>query len=110
MSLLYIICAHCFFEIFHYRLTRYAISLFEKFTSGDLKLDLESAILNYMRTCLTWNSVIILLETKFNEKNKSSDSDRASNKEKTLSDINIKKRLNINWKDCKKLYPILDID
>jgi hypothetical protein len=51
---------------------------------------------------------MILLENEFNEKNKSSDFDRAANKEKALSDINIKKSLNINWKDSKKLYPILD--
>ena len=51
---------------------------------------------------------MILIETEFNEKNKSSNSDRAANKEKVLSDINIKKRLNLNWKECKKLFPILD--
>ncbi len=82
--------------------------MFEKKSSGDLRLDLESDILNYMRTNLTWNSVMILLETEFNEKNQSSDSDRAANKEKALFDINIKKRLNLNWKDRKKLFPILD--
>ncbi len=57
---------------------------------------------------MTWNSVMILLETEFNEKFKSSDSDRAANKEKAPSDINIKKRLNLIWKDCKKLFPIFD--
>ncbi len=82
--------------------------MFQKFSSGDLRLDLESEILNYMRTSLTWNSIIVLLETEFNEKNKSSDLDRAANKEKALSDVNIKKRLNSNWKECKKLFPILD--
>ena len=62
-----------------------------------------------MRTSLTWNSIIVLLETEFNEKNKSTDLDRAANKEKALSDVNIKKRLNLNWKECKKLlFPILD--
>ena len=89
-------------------MTRHAISLFEKYSSGDLRLDIESDILNYKKTNLTWNSVMILLETEFNEKNKSSDFNRVANKEMALSDINIKKRLNINWKDCKKLYLILD--
>jgi hypothetical protein len=106
MILLYIICANR--VILHYRLTRYAIILFEKFSSGDLRLDLESDILKYTRSNLTWNSVKILLETEFNQKNKNSDSDRVANKEKALSDINIKKRLNLNWKDCKKLFPIFD--
>ena len=82
--------------------------MFENFSSGDLRLDLESDILKYMRSNLTWNSVKILLETEFNQKNKNADPDRAANKEKALSDINIKKRLNLNWKDCKKLFPIFD--
>jgi len=51
---------------------------------------------------------MILLETEFNEKNKSAVSDRAANKEKALSDINIKKRFILNLKNCKKLFPILD--
>ncbi len=49
------------------------------FSSGDLRLDLEYEIVNYMGAILTWNSVMILLKTELNEKIKSSDFDRATN-------------------------------
>ena len=82
--------------------------MFDKFSTGTLLLDMESEIKSFMTSNLSWNCVRIILETDFNDKYKGSDSDRGAMKEKAISDVNIKKRLNLKWRELKKQFPIFE--
>ncbi len=61
-----------------------------------------------MRLDLTWNSAKIILETEFNSKYSGNDIERLDAKAKATSEINIKKKLSLNYKNFAKTYNIFE--
>ena len=89
-------------------MTDISICLIKKFSSGALYISNEDEIEEQMRLYLTWNSAKIILETEFNSKYANNDAERSNAKAKATSEINIKKKLSVNYKNFAKTYIIFE--
>ena len=89
-------------------MTNAAVTLFELFSHGELKLFEDSEIEQIMKFDLSWNNAKIICESECERSYKGPPSEFNEYKTKFLTEGKLKRILTSKWKGFKKEWPLFE--